>query len=85
LEALLTRELRRPVSADPARTARIMERVRASSSRSGRRWAAPHGSRVRRGWSSAAGMMALAAGIVGMTWAARSGRARAAWAGPPAP
>ena len=67
LEALLTRELRRPVPGDPARTARIMERVRASSSRRGRRWAAPHGSRVRRGWSSAAGMMALAAGIVGMT------------------
>jgi hypothetical protein len=66
LDALLARELGQAVPADPDRTARIMARVRASSSRSTRRWAAPHGSRVRRGWTSSAGMMALAAGVVGM-------------------
>ena len=66
LEALLASELSRPVPGDPDRTERIMARVRASSTRSTRRWAAPHGTRVRRGWSSSAGMMALAAGIVGL-------------------
>jgi hypothetical protein len=66
LEAMLERELGRPVAADPDRTARIMARVRASSTRSTRRWAAPHGTRTRRGWASSAGMLALAAGVVGM-------------------
>jgi len=66
LEALLARELRKPVPTSPARKARIMDLVRATAARGRRPGVRGLGRGTRAGWASPAVGVALAAGFAGV-------------------